>query len=56
MPALDPPYRRPTSLSDPFHDFTEDTLAEILVKGVGAKFRTFGLGWCRFPLRGFGAL
>lgn len=30
MPSLDLPYRRPASLSDPFHDFTEDMLAEIL--------------------------
>ena len=30
MSALNLPYRRPTSLSDPFHDFTEDMLTEIL--------------------------
>ncbi|MCC5851119.1 MAG: hypothetical protein JJU29_23765 [Verrucomicrobia bacterium] len=30
MPALDLKYQRPTSLSDPFDDFTEDMLAEIL--------------------------
>ncbi len=30
MPSIDLPYRRPASLSDPFHDFTEDMLTEIL--------------------------
>ena len=30
MTALDRKYQRPTSLSDPFDDFTEDRLAEII--------------------------
>lgn len=30
MPELNLPYGRPSSLSDPFHDFTEDRLKEIL--------------------------